>query len=127
MNIVGFPNILEVDLSSSRASRQADSQAKEICSATSSLSQNVPHVSEVLPESVSTYNLSLDRTRTLSSENIEHLAIGGMPLVNPVCKVRTVDPSDNHLVGKKNHKNGYSSLFHKSPHSWKISDEIIGT
>ncbi|XP_070619745.1 tripartite motif-containing protein 66 isoform X2 [Erythrolamprus reginae] len=87
MNIVGFPNILEVDLSSSRATRPADSQVKEICSATPSLSQNVPHVSEVLPESVSTYNLSLDRPRTLSSENMEHLAIGGIPLVNPVCKL----------------------------------------
>lgn len=101
MNIVGFPNILEVDLSSTRTSKQADSQAKEICSTTPSLSQSVPHISEVLPEPVSTYNLSLDRTSTLSSENIEHLAIGGMPLVNPVCKVRTVDPSGNHLVGKK--------------------------
>ncbi|KAK9410028.1 tripartite motif-containing protein 66 [Crotalus adamanteus] len=87
MNIVGFPNILEVDLSSTRTSKQADSQAKEICSATPSLSQSVPHISEVLSEPVSTYNLSLDRTSALSSENIEHLAIGGMPLVNPVCKL----------------------------------------
>ncbi|KAM6464744.1 tripartite motif-containing protein 66 isoform 1-T1 [Liasis olivaceus] len=87
MNIVGFPNILEVDLSSTRTPKPADPQAKEICSATSSLSQSVPHASDVLPESVSSYSLALDRTSSLSSENIEHLAIGGMPLVNTVCKL----------------------------------------
>ncbi|XP_062973319.1 tripartite motif-containing protein 66 [Elgaria multicarinata webbii] len=90
LNIVGFPNALEMELSSTRVSKSADPQAKEISTVISGQAQSMPNTSDVPPEAVPRYSLALDRsTNDLSCDNIDRLASGGMPLVSAVCKLES--------------------------------------
>uniref|UniRef100_G1KJM6 RING-type E3 ubiquitin transferase n=1 Tax=Anolis carolinensis TaxID=28377 RepID=G1KJM6_ANOCA len=91
LNIVGFPNAVDMDLSSARVSKSSGPQAKEISSITSCQSQNMPVTSDVPPKIVPNYSLDLDRNKNdLVTNNIDHIATGGMPLLSTVCKVRTL-------------------------------------
>ncbi|XP_053141296.1 tripartite motif-containing protein 66 isoform X2 [Hemicordylus capensis] len=90
LNIVGFSNALEMELSATRAFRTADSQAQEVSPAVPGQSQSMPNPSDVQPEAVPGYSLVLDRTTNdLCSDTINHLTTGGMPLVSAVCKLET--------------------------------------
>uniref|UniRef100_A0A670I6K7 RING-type E3 ubiquitin transferase n=1 Tax=Podarcis muralis TaxID=64176 RepID=A0A670I6K7_PODMU len=92
LNIVGFSNALDMELSSARVSKSVDSQAKEISTVTSGQPQSMPYTSDVQPEVLPSYSLALDRTTNdLNSDALSHLATGGVPLGSAVCKVRTVD------------------------------------
>ncbi|XP_042300409.1 tripartite motif-containing protein 66 [Sceloporus undulatus] len=89
---LGFPNALDVDLSSTRFSKSSDPQTKEISSVTSGQSQSMPTTSDVPPEAVPHYSLALDRsTNDLALNKIDHVTTGGMPLVSTVCKLESED------------------------------------
>uniref|UniRef100_A0A8D2L785 Tripartite motif containing 66 n=1 Tax=Varanus komodoensis TaxID=61221 RepID=A0A8D2L785_VARKO len=113
LNFVGFSNALEMELSSARLSKSADTQAKEISTVTSNEAQSMPNISDVSPEAVPHYSLALERTTNdLSAENIDHLASGGMPLVSAVCKVRMLESEE---FGSMNYPlgNGSSAIESK--------------
>ncbi|XP_034975595.1 tripartite motif-containing protein 66 [Zootoca vivipara] len=88
LNIVGFSNALDMELSSARVSKSADSQAKEISTVTSGQPQSMPYTSDMQPEVLPSYSLALDRTTNdLNSDALSHLATGGVPLGSAVCKL----------------------------------------
>ncbi|XP_061466306.1 tripartite motif-containing protein 66 [Rhineura floridana] len=90
LNLVGFSNALEMELSSARVSKSADPKAKEISMVTSGQSQSMPNASNVQPEVLPSYSLALDRTTNdLNSDTIDHLATGSLSLVNTVCKLES--------------------------------------
>ncbi|KAJ6665137.1 hypothetical protein lerEdw1_005368 [Lerista edwardsae] len=90
LNVVGLSNALEMELASSRAPRSADPQAQDLSTVTSDQFQGMPNTCDVQPEVVPGYSLVLDRTpRDLSSDSIDHLGTGGMPLMSTVCKLES--------------------------------------
>lgn len=95
-----FSNALEMELSSTRLSKPADLHVQDGSAITSGQSQNLPHISDVQLEGIPSYGLSLERTTDLSSDTASHLATGGLPLGNAICKVKTVDTLDN-VSGRK--------------------------
>nr|XP_060623273.1 tripartite motif-containing protein 66 isoform X2 [Anolis sagrei ordinatus] len=92
LNIAGIPNAVDMDLSSARVSKSSGPQAKEIPHVTSCQSQNMPISSDVPPKIVPNYSLDLDRNKNdLSTNNTDHIATGGMPLLSTVCKLESED------------------------------------
>nr|XP_056706683.1 tripartite motif-containing protein 66 [Euleptes europaea] len=104
LSIVGLSNALDMELSSTRASRSSDLQTQEVSAVISGQSQSMPHVTDVQLESAPSFSLALDRTTNhSSSETTDHFATGAMPLGSAVCKL------ENEEFGPVNYPRGNDS------------------
>nr|XP_020645619.1 tripartite motif-containing protein 66 [Pogona vitticeps] len=92
LNIVGFSNAVEMDLSSARISKSADLQAKEISTVTSEQSQSMPSNTNGTLEVVPGYSWTLDgTTNDINPDPTDHVTTSGIPLGNTVCKLESDD------------------------------------
>ncbi|KAJ7344438.1 hypothetical protein JRQ81_000388 [Phrynocephalus forsythii] len=90
LNIVGFSNAVEMDLSLTRVSKSAEVQAKEISSVTSEPFQSMPKTTDGTLEDVPGCSLSLDRTiNGISPDPTDHVTTSSLPLVTSVCKLES--------------------------------------